>query len=133
MCFDRVHPLQFFLDNPLIPHPHNLCVPSTPQTSLCCPNIPGCVLSSWSVVTLLGATLSENTASPSPVPPAANNHYSLHSPSMLGFRLACACRGSGHAVTTPVSSFVHCPAVSRCSFLVVTFSALVLSLLTLVE
>lgn len=85
MCFGHIQPLQLFPDYPLIPHPYNLCVSPTPQTSSYCPNIPGSVFSHWSVVTLPAATLSENTASPFPVSPAANNCYLLHSPLHAGF------------------------------------------------
>lgn len=110
MCFGHIRPLQLFPDNPLISHPYNLCVPPpTPQTSLYCLNIPGCVFSHWSVVTVPAATLSENTASPFPCPLQLTTATHSTPPSMLGFCLVCACTGFGHGVAIPVSSYVQLP------------------------
>lgn len=109
MCFGHIHPFQLFPDNLLILYPHNLCVPPTPQTSLYYLNIPGCVFSHWSVVTLPAATLSENTASPFPCPLQLTTATHSTPPSMLGFCLVCACTGFGHGVAIPVSSYVQLP------------------------
>lgn len=133
MCFDRVHPLQFFLDNPLIPT-HIIFVCPPPHRLVCAAQIFLDVCSPTGVWSPYLGLLSQRTQPLLPQCPLQLK-TATHStpPSMLGFHLACACTGFGHAVAIPVNLFVHCPAISRCSFLVVTFSALVLFLLTLVE